>query len=278
MHVPAPDLRIVPLDDVLPHEEVDEERALSLVERIRADGVLRNPPIVAPIDEVSLDPRMVVLDGANRVFAMRQLGLNCTLVQVVHYGTEAVRLETWAHVVNGMTTPALLELINSLENIALVKVDPAEAHTLLARREAILSLIIAAGVCVVYGGGDLYEQSARLLCVVNAYKAHGGINRTTAKTIEEARPLYPNGAGLVVFPDYLPSEVVAAARNQAYLPSGVTRHIIQGRALRVNYPISKLELCDSLEAQNARLAAWVHERAAAHSIRFYAEPTFIFDE
>ncbi|MCZ7544044.1 MAG: hypothetical protein M5R40_11175 [Anaerolineae bacterium] len=263
---------------MLPHEEIDEERALALVDRIRADGVLRNPPIVAPIGEVSLDPEMVVLDGANRVFALKELGMGCILVQVVHYGMETVHLETWAHVINNTTTPALIDLINGLDEIALEAVPPAQAEALLARREAIFSLTVAAGVYVVRGGSNLYEQSRRLLRVVNAYKAQGTINRTTAKTIEAARPLFPNGAGLVVFPNYHPNEVIAAARNRALLPTGITRHVIHGRALRVNYPLAKLELCDSLEAQNARLAAWVHDRAAAHAIRFYAEPTYIFDE
>ena len=278
MNIPHPDLRIVPLDDILPHEELDEPRAWALVERIRADGVLRNPPIVAPIDESSADTRMVVLDGANRAFAMKHLGLTCTLVQVVRYSTGLVRLETWAHVITGMSTPALMDLINSLDGIALEKVDPIGAVAMLARREAILSLIVAAGIYVVRGGCDLFEQSDRLLRVVNAYKTHGVINRTAAKTIEEARPLFPNGAGLVVFPDYHPSEVIAAAREGAPLPCGVTRHVIQGRALRVNYPLARLQECELLEAQNARLAAWLHERAAARSIRFYAEPTFMFDE
>jgi hypothetical protein len=279
MNVPLPDLRIVSLDSVLPHEEHDEQRLHRLVARIREDDVLRNPPIVTPIGLD--DPRMVVLDGANRALALKRLGLSCVLVQVVHYNTEMVKLETWAHVVSGISTLALIDVINDLDEIELVSAEPEEAKRLLARREAILSLIIAAGTYVVHGGSDLHEQNTRLLRVVNAYQAHGTLNRTTVKTIEEARPLYPNGAGLIVFPNYQPAEVIAAARESTHIPPGITRHVIIGRALRVNYPLEELNQYDedgSLEMKNARLTAWLQDRAANQRLRFYAEPTFLFDE
>ncbi len=278
MNIPFPELRIVPIECILPHEEHDQQRALPLVEHIRRDGVLRNPPIVAPMDDIACDPNMVVLDGANRVYALRHLELDYALVQVVRYGSEMVRLETWAHVVSGVSTPELIELINELEDITLVEVSQAEAHKQLARREAILSLVIAAGTYVVRGGADLCTQSERLLRVVNAYQQHGILNRTTAKTLTEARPLFPNGAGLVVFPNYHPKEVIEAAREGAYLPAGVTRHIIKGRALHINYRLEELKNDEPAEVKNAHLTAWLQARAAEKNIRLYAEPTFLFDE
>src|SRR5215471_7860503 len=44
-----PDLRFVPTEDIYPHELHDLQRTQPLVERLRASGTLRNPPIVTQI-------------------------------------------------------------------------------------------------------------------------------------------------------------------------------------------------------------------------------------
>ena len=62
-----PDLRIVPVSDLLLHEDVDLERVARLLDRLSADGILRNPPIVASLDG---SDRYLLLDGANRVSAI----------------------------------------------------------------------------------------------------------------------------------------------------------------------------------------------------------------
>ena len=45
-----PDLRILSRDELLLQEDVDFERASRLIERLSADEVLKNPPIVASLD------------------------------------------------------------------------------------------------------------------------------------------------------------------------------------------------------------------------------------
>ena len=48
---------------------------------------------------------------------------------------------------------------------------------------------------------------------------------------------------------------MVAAQWNAFLPPGISRHIVQGRALRVNYPLKAL--CDSsvsLEAEKRQPA------------------------
>src|SRR5690606_7280314 len=80
---PHVDLRIVPTEALLSHERHDAQRTAPLVKYLRRDGVLKNPPIVTPsgLD----DNTYVMLDGANRIFALNELGIRHTLVQVVPY-------------------------------------------------------------------------------------------------------------------------------------------------------------------------------------------------
>jgi hypothetical protein len=62
------------------------------------------------------------------------------------------------------------------------------------------------------------------------------------------------------------------------LPAGLTRHLIQGRALRLNYPLSELKSDDDLDAKNARLKEWMTDKLTTKEVRFYGESTFLFDE
>ena len=44
-----PTLKILPIDLLILHEDHDMQRTLPLVEKLRAQGIIRNPPIVMPL-------------------------------------------------------------------------------------------------------------------------------------------------------------------------------------------------------------------------------------
>src|SRR5207237_2447122 len=125
---------------------------------------------------------------------------------------------------------------------------------------------------------DLHELNALLNAMVDTYKERGRLYRAATDHLSEARQLYPDLTGLVIFPRYEASEVIALARDGELLPTGLTRHLIQGRALRTNYPLSELSSDDSLEIKNDHLREWMQRKLASKEIRFYGEATYIFDE
>src|SRR5437764_12776107 len=73
-------LSIVSLQNVLLHEEIETKRVNKLVERLRTDRILKNPPMVAEVRDNGT-PRYVVLDGASRSSALRVLNVRDMLVQ-----------------------------------------------------------------------------------------------------------------------------------------------------------------------------------------------------
>src|SRR3990170_5001472 len=91
-----PDLRIVPVADLLLHERVDLERVTRLIDRLSADGILKNPPIVASLPG---SDRFLLLDGANRVSAMQNLDIPHLIVQVEPFENEKLEVRHWNHVV-----------------------------------------------------------------------------------------------------------------------------------------------------------------------------------
>ncbi len=272
-----PDLRILPVDSLLPHEEHDDQRARPLIERLKQATHWLNPPVVAPIYSSGL---YVVLDGANRHFALKTLGYEHILVQVVNYESEAVVLETWHHAVRALTVNQFLPALHAIDGVSVHEMSLLNARAALAARE-ILSYVVMrdSRVFALIQTGDSTSRTAMLRRVVDSYRDRSKISRITHDEINHIRDIYPDVIALVVFPRYDPAEIMVAARDSELLPPGITRHIISGRALRLNYPLQELRYANvSLEEKNRQLKAWIQERLDAKRIRYYAEPTFVFDE
>ena len=60
-----PHLEVLLLDDLLEHERHDDQRAGPLIARIQKSGILRNPPIVTPLQDGS--QRHMILDGVRNI-------------------------------------------------------------------------------------------------------------------------------------------------------------------------------------------------------------------
>lgn len=90
-----PNLLVIPARDAVLHEETDPARVGRLKRKIVRERILSEPPLVARMG----GGKYVVLDGANRVTVLRQLGVPHLAVQVVNYRLPDVQLETWNHLV-----------------------------------------------------------------------------------------------------------------------------------------------------------------------------------
>jgi hypothetical protein len=268
IHAPTPDLRIVPGEALHAHEEHDSQRAHPLIKRLKHEAYIINPPIVAPIDE----GKFVILDGANRCHAFITLGYPHMLVQVTSYESGYVDLETWNHVIGDWDAQLFLNSVADLHGIEVISGQDvhAIAHVLLPNHQvfALCSPV-----------DSVHERNAALRQVVAIYQQHARLYRTPLSEPEEVWSLYEDGVALVVFPRYKPVDIIAAAKYDAYLPPGVSRHIVHGRALRVNYPIENLrDEHSTLAEKNQRLKHWLQEKLVNRQIRYYAETTYQFDE
>lgn len=274
----TPDLRIVPLAGLVEHEYNDVQRTTPLAERLEAEGLLKNPPIVAQLGDE--EGRFVVLDGANRTTALALLGYPHVLVQVVRYENPPVTLSTWHHLVCGLGIGDFLGTMRDVEGLELRQTDLLAARAGLARRDLLAYLICADGRAYAArtDARTLHAQNALLNAMVDTYKTRGRLFRTASDHLAEAQALYADLTGLVVFPNYEAAEVMTLARDGELLPTGLTRHLIQGRVLRTNYPLSELKADDTLEAKNERLKAWMQRKLGSKEIRFYGEATYVFDE
>ena len=276
-----PDLRFVPTETVYPHEYHDPQRTGPLVTRLRESGTLKNPPVVTQVgDGMRVEPRYVVLDGANRSTAARAAGWPHLLVQVVRYEAPVVELHTWYHALTADARDILERGLASIPGLEFRHHDRVHARAMLARREALACVVLNDGdVIVAHGGRTLHERNELLNSLVHLYQDHVPYTRVTSESLTQARREHPEVQALVIFPRFDPAEVIDLASAGEYLPAGITRHLIRWRALRVNVPVALCEdATQTLEQKNAWLEAWTSQRLTGRQVRFYQEPTVLFDE
>jgi L-serine kinase (ATP) / ParB family transcriptional regulator, heme-responsive regulator len=272
-----PHLELIDIATAVFHEKHDHQRTIPLIERIRESGFFRNPPIVAPLEG---DSRYMVLDGANRVTALQEMGFPHILVQVVQPDHPGLTLQNWNHVVWETETRDLVAAVREIEGINL---DPTDCIDLQPDLwgECGLSLVqIPRGklytVCTPHQ--DLEKRVELLNAVVDCYKDSAKLDRTSSREISSQLDVYPDLAGLVIFPNFQVSQVMQLASKGCLLPTGITRFTISPRALHVNYPLYELAADKPLDEKNAALQDWIQRRIAAKGVRYYAEATFLYDE
>lgn len=287
--VDLPDLRILPMSSLKPHEYADEKRVTRLANRIRADGFLKNPPVVAPIPGTG---NFVVLDGANRVSAMERISSPHILAQVVDYFSGHVKLLTWHHLITGRDPATFLDEIKQVDGLVLQPVSLETARNALSRRAILAYIVLPPGVTGVDAPiytvdgipGTVHhtpETSTVLLnAMVNTYKYDPQvmIHRVSSDTIDDLMNYYDEVSGLIVFPDYKPEDIIKLTESGLKVPTGITRHIITHRALRVNIPLVLLEGPEPLEKKNAWWHEQVKRKLFSNEIRLYQESTYLFDE
>jgi len=275
-----PDLRFVPVESLFPHEQPDDQRLDSLVERFREQQVLKNPPIVTPLANGAAEPhRYMVLDGANRATAARAAGFPHMVVQVTRYERPDIELTTWNHALAERPRAEFEVALGKITGLELESTGLMHARAQLARREGLAYIGYEDGsAATLQGGRDLGERNELLNAVVGLYQKTR-FYREPGDSFDEAKARHAAVTALVVFPHFEPAEILELAGSGARLPAGISRHLVQWRALRVNVPLDKLNDAKlSLDAKNEWLKSWLREKAAQRQIRYYEEPTVLFDE
>lgn len=256
--IPNPTLVIAPLEQLRRHEEVDPLRVERLEKRIRLEGIQVNPMVC-----VEANGKLVVLDGATRTEALRALGLEHAVVQVVD--PERVELGTWHHVVRQCAPSELLELVASKPRLVLgedrraPRIRPASGPT----RSV---------------SGENLSPNATLTELVDSYIGRWPVSRVTDPDTGVASSLFDDWAALVELPTLTVEEVMRAALSADFLPAGITRFLIPGRALRLNFDLRILEGEGSTADKQRRLDELIEERSREGRVRRYDETVFIYDD
>lgn len=276
-----PQLRLVPTEQVQFHEHPEGNRTQRLVKRIRAEQVLRNPPIVA---QVAAD-RYLLLDGANRVGAFAELGYTECPVQVIDYGDPAVKLKGWHHLLLEGHVLDLQSAYAALPGVELRQVGNDELQTLLELRRAFAVLVDTHARC-----WGLFPRSAKghfyvgewirvLEQVVEAYEGKAELERIKMPEYSRLPSVFDTMEHqLVLFPVLTKIELLELASQHILIPTGITRHLVPGRALNMNLDLHFLSSLPSQPARMAHFAEFLDRLEVEGRIRYYEEAVFILNE
>lgn len=272
-----PHLDIVALRDLILHEEVEEYRVSRIMERLEADGTLRNPPIVGRGGEES---RQIVLDGASRVSAARRLGFPHMLVQVVPYPSPTIDLDRWNHLVVGMDLARLCELAGAIPGVSLRTSTWKEAAPALEQRQVLACFRAPRRRPVLMSStasAKIQFDALRELTLL--YATDPGLHRVREDQVRLPDEWMGEDHVLVLFARYRQEDIVRfSLRLEERLPMGITRHSVPNRALRVHYPISVLRGKETLREKRRHLRGFLEDLWSRGRIRPYPEPTTLYDE
>ncbi len=266
-------LAVVPLEKIMPHESIDQKRVDRLKNRLENMGRLANPPIVTPLED-----RYMVLDGATRTAALKQLGYPHAVVQITTE-EEGLGLHTWYHVIQKITEGDLKKLLEELPDITLEAVQPDQAADRMFEYGAL---------CYVhFGNGDAYLIQPRvgvnrldaLNMLTETYIEASFVDRTLESDLARLKSEYNDLTALVVFPEYTVGQVMQVTLSGRYFPAGITRFLIPGRILRVNAELEILKSKSmSLSEKNRWLRRHLEEKVQGNHVRFYSESIYLLDE
>jgi len=270
-----PDLKIIPIAEIIFHEDPDEERSAKLIDEIRKENRLKNPPVVA---SHSGNKKYILLDGANRVTALKNLDIPDVLVQHIDLFDPGLIFLQWHHAVEKFTRDSFLEKINNLPDMAISK-HPGNDLTANDNGDLLCQIQFAdSSIYAVHAHTDLFKRVTDLRNITNIYKGFQYMDRVSYTNLEHLKNNYSRFCALIVFRKLEKPELVEVTNHGVRIPSGITRIIMPKRALRINVPLDILRFDVSTEQKNYWLQKRINEQIRDKSIRFYHEPTFLFDE
>lgn len=256
-HLPL--LRVVPLESIRRHEEVDPLRVERLVERIGAERVQVNPMICTHAP----DGELILLDGATRTESLKKVGMDHAVVQMVE--ADAVTLETWHHVVRGCTPDELIDAVRERPDLILSEEDGTPGVHL-----------NGGGTRLVLGEG--LSANATLAALVASYVGRWRVSRVTDPNHDPVTWSFSDWAAVVEFPTLTLDDVMKSAISDDLLPAGITRFLVDERALGLNAPLDLLSGDDSIASKQSALEELIARRARDGRVRRYEETVFILDE
>jgi hypothetical protein len=270
-------LEVIPIENILVHEELDPSNSKELVNFLKKSQTLSNPIIVASLG----NKKYVQLDGMNRIYSFKTLGIKTITAQIVDYNNqEEIELSSWLHIFNG-DLKKFLAFIKKDPSLVVTqgKMDQVGHRYIKEKDFGRLCSIVTnkKEVFFISTAGNFLEKIKRLNYLVSFYKndlSRGALPYTlNGDIIKKFFKQYPEDNLMVIFPTFTPQQVIETAKSGVLLPTGITRHLVKSRVLNINLPLSLYNDNKSLSEQNKEQDKILSKKRS----RLYEEATVNFE-
>ncbi len=268
-------LELVPIEQLTPHEEVDDRRVQRLKTRFESDRWLVNPPIT-----IRWKGRYIILDGATRYAALKRLGYRYLVVQVIDPNHAEFQLHTWFHAILQPDRPLndLYDRLSQIGGLRLLPLDSKDIQKVLSHPRTLCYFLDVLGRATLAQLDEGVNRLGLMKQLVHTYSAWGTVERTLLTDIDRLLAQFPHMRTVAIFPQFVPDNVFDAARDGDLLPAGLSRFIIPGRILRLNADLARLKREEPLDDKHAWFDEFLSEKMRQSRLRFYEEPVFLLDE
>jgi hypothetical protein len=273
-----PTLKIVPVESIMLHEDADPGRLDRLKARIKAAGVIRNP-VVAASDHGAASH--VLLDGVNRLEALRWLGAKHILLQEVDLDDEHLVLSVWHHAIEGLDIAMMLGAVEPPARVTEVPMEFTDHGDLVPRLENDAACCLVSPErrgWIVTADGSPEARLDVIARLARQTQQAANRDRVSYTNLHDLTANYAGFSALICYRGFSKREVLNLALSGKRFPSGITRFSVPKRALEFRMSVSFLREPGSLESKQAELHRMILSKIRSKRIRFYEEPTFCFDD
>lgn len=270
-------LEVINIKDILVHEELDPSNSKELVNFLKKSQNLSNPIIVAALG----NNKYIQLDGMNRIYSFKTLGVKTITAQIVDYNNqEEIELSSWLHIFNG-NIEKFIEFIKKDKTLIVTKgkMDQVGHRYIKEKDFGRLCSIVTnkKEVFFVSTAGGFSQKIKRLNYLVSFYKnslSRGALPYTlNGDTIKKFFKQYPNDNIIIIFPTFTPQQIIESAKSEVLLPTGITRHLVKSRVLNINLPLNLFNNKKTLKEQNEEQDKILLKKRS----RLYEEATVNFE-
>ena len=256
------------------HWVEDAKRVARLMDRLEADGRLVNPPITT-----YWKGKYVILDGATRFTAFKELGYPHIIVQVASTNRDGVQLHTWYHAISSERPFAELQTeLQKIDGLTLTPLAAADIPAAFQRPDALCYFLDPNGNALLATAPPHPNQLTIMNEMVQCYNQWGNVERTLLTNPSRLLAQFPNMAAVAIFPQFKPETVFDVASDGRFVPAGLTRFVIPGRILRLNADLQRLKADEPLAVKRAWFNDFLADKLARSRLRYYQEPVVLLDE
>lgn len=282
------ELGFVHLEDLILHETCDFNRVCRLAEQIKKDRHLKNPVLVAsfPVEHKPDDlsskrkGKLLVLDGVERVSALRLLNFRDVLIQKVDYTDENVELTSWHHLIFKIEKEDLTAKLREL-NIEISACDRIRRKEALEDQRTVCYLLFRDHSGLVVSQRDPFVENRvkNLSRVMTIYRMaweiyHPGSDDVFSSAFEN----FQSSTAINTLPVFGKQQVLDLVSRGMFFPFGVTRFVIPQWVLGLDISCSVLGADVPLSEKNLFLKELLSYRIKSKKAKSYEESVFLFNE